>query len=207
MPLLSGITGSKGYAAIGIYIPDPEPEYKGTTMFFAQAFAPLGWTQIDTSNMTLRVTTGATLSDGGSNPFSSTYPSTVFAFPEETGEWLFETGINYTTVAQMPSHLHYGKNSAFLNTATTHTSGPTLGSKLNPVHVPGGAYTGHPANAPGPYSRTVLAYESPLYSPTNLNAPGEGHSHGQFSGGLKLTSSATIDLRIKYIYSIVATKK
>lgn len=207
MPFISGVTGSKGYAGIGIYTPDPEPEYKGTTMFFAQAFAPTGWQQIDLNDMTLRVTTGAILSDGGSNPFSSTYPSTVFNFPSSTGEWLFESGTNFTTVAQMPSHLHYGNNSAFVNTDTTHTSGPTLGSRMPSVQIPGGAYTGYPGQAPGPYTKTVLPYESPLYSPTNLNAPGGGHSHGQFPGGIRITSSSTIDLRIKYIYSILATKK
>ena len=200
MPLLNGVTGSKGYAGISLRIPDEEPEYKGTTMVFAQATAPIGWTQVNVNDLTLRITSGSTLNDGGSNPFSSTYSS---SFPAQTGEWLFDSGTNYTTVAQMPPHLHYGRNSASVGTATTHALGPTLGSRLNPVHIPGGTIT---PNAPGPTSHNVLPYQSPLYSPTNLNAPGEGHSHGVFSGGIRLTASTTVDFRIKYIYAIIASR-
>jgi hypothetical protein len=142
------------------------------------------------------------------SPFSSSYPQTIYSFPQESGEWLFETGTHFTTVAQMPSHLHYGKNSAVLQTSTTHTFGPTLGSRLGDVHISGkpSPTSTQPANFPGPYSRNVLAYESPTYSPTNTLALGDGHSHGGFTGGIRLTSSPTIDLRIKYIYAIIASR-
>ena len=202
MAFISGVTGSKGYAGIGIYIPDPEPEYKGTTMFFAQTYAPVGWTQAYAINdMTLRVTTGSTLNDGGTNPFSATYPSTVYSFPAQTSEWLFSDNTHFTTIAEMPPHLHYAKSSAFVNTATTHALGPTLGASLGQVHIPGGLAP--PTTAPAATAHNVLPYISPLGSPTST---GEGHSHGGFSGGIKITSSSTLDLRIKYIYVVMATK-
>jgi hypothetical protein len=84
MPFIIGVTGAKGYAGIGVSTND-EPEYKGTTMVFPQASAPVGWVQVTTHNdVGLRLTNagGATNAyspapgTGGDNPFSSTYPAT-----------------------------------------------------------------------------------------------------------------------------------
>lgn len=202
MPLLSGVTGSKGYAGISLRIPDDEPEYKGTTMVFAQAAAPTGWQQHDINDLTLRITSGDVglnngWQSGGVNPFTLQYPATLYSFSEQTGEFIFNADTHYTTVAEMPAHIHYGHTSAFVTTATTHALGPTAGYGLGSVHIPSPT---SPAGSATPHS--VLPYVSPLGSPTST---GEGHSHS-FTGGIKITSSATIDLRIKYISAIIATR-
>lgn len=196
MPSISGVTGSKGYAGISLRIPDDEPEYKGTTMVFAQATAPIGWTQVNVNDLTLRITSGG-VTTGGANPFTSQYPATLYSFTEQTGEFIFNADTHYTTVAEMPAHIHYGHNSAFVTTSTTHALGPTAGYGLGSVHIPSPT---SPAGSATPHN--VLPYISPLGSPTS---PGDGHSHS-FTGGIKITSSATIDLRIKYISAIVATR-
>lgn len=196
MSFISGVTESKGYAGISLRVPDEEPEYKGTTMVFAQATAPIGWTQVNVNDLTLRVTSGG-VTTGGANPFTSQYPTTLYSFPNQTGEFIFNADTHYTTVAEMPAHIHYGHTSAFVTTATTHALGPTAGYSLGSVHIPSPT---SPAGSATPHS--VLPYVSPLGSPTST---GEGHSHS-FTGGIRLTSSSTVDLRIKYISAIVATR-
>jgi hypothetical protein len=192
MPFISGVTGSKGYAGIGINSAD-EPEYKGTTMVFPQAAAPLGWVQVTTYNdVGLRLTNagGATnafptvTGTGGSNPFSSQYPATPASLIFQDLQWPFSASTTYTALAQMAAHVHgpaTGYNVASttptaIGAAVPYANLPTTTPKFMNPTGPFGGMALNPAatslNAAG-VAYTLDFYISPLkygtpYSPTNL---------------------------------------
>jgi microcystin-dependent protein len=70
----------------------------GTTMLFAQANAPTGWTKSTThNNKALRVVSGAGGGSGGSVAFTSAFASQAV---------IGTVGGTSLTIAQMPAHTH-----------------------------------------------------------------------------------------------------
>jgi hypothetical protein len=211
MPFISGVTGSKGYAGIGISTPD-EPEYKGTTMLFAQAAAPTGWVQVTTyNNCGLRLTSASTntLADdlSGSN-FTDQYPATP-ASQVATGEYPYNMDTHYTTLAEIAGHVHGTVNNAVFLYQPAYGTGPA------PLTVPLAIIppTGQPATKtwttdyyignPSPPTNTPTTPAPTAY--TNIRGSnGVGHQHG-FTAGIRSTST-NINLNIKYISAIIAKR-
>jgi hypothetical protein len=205
MPFISGITGSKGYAGIGVKGYDDEPEYKGTTMVFPQATAPVGWIKVTTDNdVGLRLTSASsgTLGTGGSNPFSSQYTPVTYTPQPGVASWPFSLDLHQSSVAEIPAHIHSAYYSASFNAGTNYSA------TSSPAWAPFGISTisvlASPLNPISFVSLAMTPYQAPLYSPTNTTL-GDGHSHS-FSGGFNATSSSSVALNVKYIYSIIAKR-
>lgn len=103
----------------------------GTAMLFAQAAAPVGWTQVVTHNdKALRVVSGSPGS-GGTVPFTTAFASQTPAGSVSVSAGLGTMSINGTTLtlAQMPSHQHaiplYGPGSGAGTVAATGASANT----------------------------------------------------------------------------------
>lgn len=171
---------------------DPEESnYSGATMVFIQGTAPTGWVKDTSDNdYTLRCVTGAA-SSGGTLNFS-----TVFATQTLTGSLniVGATGSTTLTISEMATHTHpYPPNPATPSPVVVAPTTTVLGSGtagLTRLLSPG-FYTG--SMAPNPSSPGVVA--------------GTGHTHPEKSPNLSNPATlATVDLRVKYVEAILATR-
>jgi hypothetical protein len=156
----------------------------GTRMLFAQNTAPTGWTKDTTNydNHALRVTTG-TASTGGTVDFTSAFVSQAVSVSGTTDNTTAGgTVANHTlATANIPSHTH---------TLTGPWDGATTKS--------GGTQSYAKENRASPTTNKT----------TNATGGGGAHSHG-FTGTAHnhtFTGSDTIDLAVKYLDVITATK-
>lgn len=131
----------------------------GTVMLFAQATAPVGWTQITTHNdKALRIVSGAGGGSGGSVDFGAAFTSQPV------------TGSNSATtltIAQMPAHSHaHGTDDNFLETLAGGGNGMAIarsGKPYPPTGSTGGGnshnhtFTGTAINLAVKYVNTILA--------------------------------------------------
>jgi hypothetical protein len=150
----------------------------GTVMLFGQTAAPTGWTKDTTNynNSGLRVVTG-TASTGGTVDFTTAFASKAVAGTVSITAISGSAGNTTLTVPQIPSHRH-----------------------------------GIPA-APGPQTLPGLqtnwaGFSNRRYQTGSSNTGGSGaHSHPfSFSSGTATFSGTAIDLAVKYVDVIRATK-
>ena len=167
----------------------------GTVMLFAQTAAPTGWTK-DTTNYNnhgLRIVTG-TASTGGSVDFTTAFASQsvsgTVSVSASTGAVSAPVSIGNTTLTtpQIPSHSH----------STSTTAGYLYGTPYNPSS-----------------NKVAMGYQSPNQgsAPTNNAGGGGSHTHPGSGGSHSHPVSApasfsgnAINLAVKYVDVIRATK-
>lgn len=154
----------------------------GTRMLFAQTAAPTGWTKdtVNYNNHSLRVVTG-TASTGGSVDFTTAFtsqtPTGSVTITSVTGS----AGATTLSTPQIPSHSH----------------GP--GSLIN---APGNNRRFE--SSPGPTNGTN---GDAIQGTTAAAGGGGSHSHPfSFSSGSGTFSGSAINLAVKYLDVITATK-
>ena len=153
----------------------------GTKTFFMNNTSPVGWTK-DTTNyndVTLRVVRGTTSIIG------STGFSTIFSNRTISGTAPFSgltTGSTTLGPTNLPAH--------------THQNPGVVGSPSNYTN-----YTSM-AGVPGTWPNTIAAAPSLINS--GANGTGGGHSHP--FGTIGVNISGTLDLSVKYVDMILATK-
>lgn len=189
MPRLSSINTFVLNSVIGsVATGDPEQaNYQGATMVFVmQGTAPTGWVK-DTSDTdyTLRCVTGSALS-GGSSGFSSVMTSkTLSGSLSITGT----VGGTSLTASMIPSHNH-GPYPTAATVAASITSplitGPSVAKTVSNSFQPG------------------------VVSPSGIGSfggtwPGNSHTHPLNPATSPVTFS-TVDLTIKYVEAILATR-
>jgi hypothetical protein len=151
----------------------------GTRTFFISSNAPVGWTK-DTTNYneyTLRVVNGAATS-GGSVNFTTAFTSqTITGTAPFSGLSSGSTVLGPTT---LPSHTH--KVGAGPNGPTSSTN---YSSMSNPIYA-----------APAASTPSLI----------NSTATGGGLGHSHPFGTVSVDISGQLDLSVKYVDTIVATK-
>lgn len=154
----------------------------GTRTFFISSNAPVGWTK-DTTNYneyTLRVVNGAATS-GGSVNFTTAFTSqTITGTAPFSGLSSGSTVLGPTT---LPSHTHK------VNAGPNGPNSFTYYSAMSPA---------------GPAGSTASAAGSPYYINSTSTGGGLGHSHP--FGTVSVDISGQLDLSVKYVDTIVATK-
>jgi hypothetical protein len=171
----------------------PAPFPTGTRMLFQQTSAPTGWTKDTTiNNRALRVVSGA-VGSGGSIDFDVAFASRGFSGSTSSETVTGTVGSHALTTAQIPSHTHY-----------VASPGPTDSAALsnaNYVDYNYGSYT--TGNNNYILRGTSVA---PSIGVASYNGGGEGHTH-TFSGGAHAhTFSGSIDMAVKYVDLIIASK-
>lgn len=161
-----------------------EANYQGATMVFVlQGTAPTGWIKDTSDNdYTLRCVSGSA-SSGGSTVFTSVMSSkTLFGAVPVTGT-LAGTSLDST---QIPAHQH----SPYAATVTVRHS---------PTMVPG------PTTSLG---RTTSLEPGQILQTggKTTGQVGDAHDHPVGPGSSPATTFATVDLAIKYVDSILATR-
>lgn len=156
---------------------------RNTTMLFYQATAPVGWAQTSTwsihDNKALRVVSGLGSAFGGTNPFTSTFPSTVI--PISTTVAVAGTvGDTTLTLTQIASHAHGAGAQAG---PTVFAAGPATPSRYlsrSPISYTVRAFYNKINNYQQPSSyRQPQTYQQPssyrqpqaYRSPTNVQNP------------------------------------
>jgi hypothetical protein len=161
-------------------------------MLFQQTSAPTGWTKDTThDNKALRVVTG-TAGSGGTVDFSSAFASRGFSGSTSSETVTGTVGSHALTTAQIPSHTHY----------IAGPGGGTTGDLANSNYVDYSASLSTSA-----FSYTLRGSSvGPDRGNASFNGGGEGHTH-TFSGGAHAhTFSGSIDMAVKYVDLIIATK-
>ena len=153
----------------------------GTRLMFAQDAAPTGWTK-DTSNYNqhgIRIVTGTGGGTGGTVDFTTAFTSQAVTGSVTITAVAGTAGATTLSTPQIPSHTH--------SINGPWTNGPGLG---NSQYGPG--------SSPAPLAPTL-----------NTNATGGGGSHDHpfsFSSGSGTFAGSAIDLAVKYLDVITATK-
>jgi len=182
MPSINTIRG--GFSGIGGFVGGQfvEQEYLGSTMIFAQATAPFGWTKVTTYNdCAIRITSG-TPTSGGTRTASSVFSNYNIYNPVTiTGAALQATTLS---TPQIAPHTH------------PVNIQPVTGSAY-----PGGAqatrsvlYTGINQSVGGGYAPTVPS------TPTNPAVP-SGHVH---TLSLSVSVSSPFNFAVKYVDVVLA---
>ena len=160
----------------------------GTVMLFAQTAAPTGWTKDTTNynNSGLRVVTG-TASTGGSVDFTTAFASKsvtgTVTVTASTGQTTAPVSIGNTTLstAQIPSHTH----GAYKGYASENPGGYPYGGSQGP----GGTVTTTSTGGGGSHTH-----------------PGSGGQHAHPVSAPASFSGTAINLAVKYVDVIRATK-
>jgi hypothetical protein len=153
----------------------------GTTTLFQQTAAPVNWTKVTTYNdYMLRVVTGAQASSGGSVDFTSVFNTKTVSLPGTPAGSIGPVAISLN---QMAPHIH--------QYYTGDVSGPGQGTSSGQL---------------GP-KQGITGFNSGS-SPAGLSQIGGGTAHTHPSGDLSFSWSQTgsLDLRIKYVDTIIATR-
>jgi len=153
----------------------------GTVMLFAQTAAPTGWTK-DTSNFnnsSLRVVTG-TASTGGSVDFTTAFASQTPSGSVSISSVAGSAGATTLTTPQIPSHSHQSFAIFSGNPSLVRIRADNL-TTTGPVDLPAGS--------------------------TQNTGGGGSHTHPfSFSSGSGTFSGNAINLAVKYVDVIRATK-
>jgi hypothetical protein len=163
----------------------------GTKMLFQQTSAPTGWTKDATHNdKALRVVSGS-VSSGGTVDFSTAFASRGFSGSTSSETVTGTVGSHALTIAQIPSHSHY------VASGGGGTTGALSGSNYVDFNVNYSTNNNYILNG------TSVGADRGLASYIGSN---EGHTH-TFSGGAHAHSfSGAIDMAVKYVDLIIATK-
>lgn len=186
MPRLSTMNGGfKGFSArhavSGAVLPNPDPEYIGSTMLFIQATAPTGWVKETGNNdCALRVTTG-TPTTGGTNGFTTCFPGANRSVSATAPAISASAGAATLSSTQIPSHTH--------PYTTKSPIGVTYSSALSvsPLQT---RYTVLTSGQPG-----------------NIGSGGTGgsHSHTMPASPVSIVGTS-LALSLKYLDAIFATR-
>jgi hypothetical protein len=166
----------------------------GTKMLFQQTSAPIGWTKDATHNdKALRVVSG-TVSSGGTVDFSSAFASRGFSGSTSSETVTGVVGGTALTNGQLPIHRHAMAANDTVATTPALSASNTVAYRRN---------TG--ATDANNYSLTGSTLDASL-GISGATGSGETHTHS-FSGGAHAHSfSGSIDMAVKYVDLIIATK-
>jgi len=154
----------------------------GTVMCFQQTSSPTGWTKITSYNDAhIRIVNGS-VSTGGSVSFSS-----CMSLQAVGGTVTVTTNAMTLSTGQMPSHAHW---CSAANIDDYNFSGSSGNGQNHGLVSDAGGYTSNDPN-----------YGAGRYG--QGSGGGSSHDHGQVSAGF---SGNNIDLRIKYVDCILASK-
>ena len=163
----------------------------GTRMIFAQNAAPTGWTK-DTTNYNqhaLRIVTGTAGGTAGTVDFTSAFTSQAVTGSVTITAVTGSAGATTLSTPQIPSHTHAGIGTTFANSPPSPTNGV---QRVTPI--------------PGMYG---MISPAPGIQVNNTGAAGGGGSHDHpfsFSSGSGTFSGTAINLAVKYLDVITATK-
>lgn len=162
----------------------------GYSTLFQQTTPPINWTKVTTYNdYTLRVVTGAT-SSGGSISFTSNFNTKTVSLP---GTPTGSIGPVALTLSQIAPHVHQ-----YYYSSSSGSRGSPGGS---PLYTPGASGTRGPTgdvSSPSMYS-SITPYPSPTGAATE-------HTHPSGDISFSWSQSGSLDLRIKYVDMIIATR-
>ena len=149
----------------------------GTRMLFQQTAAPTGWTKDTTiNNRALRVVSGS-VGSGGSFDFDVAFANRSFSGSTSSETVTGTVGSTVLDITQIPDHTHNYSRATAGTTATASGTGTT-------------------------FLRTLTSTSTA----TSSQGGGLGHTH-TFSGGSHAhTFSGAIDMAVKYIDLIIASK-
>jgi hypothetical protein len=151
----------------------------GTTTLFQQTTPPLNWTKITSYNdYTLRVVTGAT-SSGGSVNFSSVFNTKSISLP---GTPTGSIGGTTLTISQIAPHVHQYYTSPSAYPGIYGTS-----SQLGPRQV-------------------INGYNSGTTTTGSHGSYDQAHTHPSGDMSVSWSQTGTLDLRLKYVDMILATR-
>lgn len=181
--VLSSIINSAGGGGGGV---DETLNYQGATMLFVmQGTAPTGWVKLTAdTDYSLRCVTGS-VSSGGTQTFSSTMTTQTL-----TGSLDISGAIGDTTLSssQMASH--------------THTA-PATYTVVNRTNI----FNGSSPNACRGVSTTWVTGTMAASPTTPGTSGGLSHTHPMdASGRTSPVTISTVDLRVKYVEAILATR-
>jgi hypothetical protein len=169
----------------------PAPFPTGTRMLFQQTSAPTGWTKDTTiNNRALRVVSGS-VGSGGSIDFDVAFASRGFSGTTSSEAVTGVVGGTALTVGQLPSHQHFVSNDT--NSATTALSASNYvnesaqPSSSNGYILKGGA------------TAATIGLSSSVGSGSTHTHPFTGDAHAH-------TFSGSIDMAVKYVDLIIASK-
>jgi hypothetical protein len=169
----------------------PAPFPTGTRMLFQQTSAPTGWTKDTTiNNRALRVVSGS-VGSGGSIDFDVAFASRGFSGTTSSAAVTGVVGSHALTAAQIPSHSHY----------VASGGGGTTGA------LSSGNYVDFNVN----YStnNNYILYGTSVGPDRGLasyNGGGEGHTHPFTGDAHAHLFSGAIDMAVKYVDLIIASK-
>jgi hypothetical protein len=158
----------------------------GTRKFFKNSTAPTGWTKdSNTYDHALRVVTTSAFGSGGTVSFSTMFSN------RDVGSVTQPGAVNNVTVSSsamdIPAHTH------------TYT-----GSTGTPVNSPNSGYY-YPAGPSTPPTITGW-YGAPSLRTSGSAGTTSGHTHSLSGTVVVNFGSATVDLRVKYVDSIICIK-
>ena len=145
-----------------------EPEYIGSTMIFAQATTPIGWTKLTNyDGYALRVVSGTGNIATANQPFTTVFNTDKTMFSPESGTWPVTVNSVTITTAQMENHQHPVQSQQGFS--SWNTTGPGSSSSVtgpSPVNTFPGS-TGGSAGSGGGHTHptasiTAISYNSPF---------------------------------------------
>jgi hypothetical protein len=159
----------------------------GTRKFFKNATAPTGWVKdSNTYDHTLRVVTTSAFGSGGTASFSSMFSSAKDIGSVTTPGVAATASVSYSAM-DIPAHTH-----------------SYIGSSGTPVNSPSSGYY-YPAGPSSPPTITGW-YGAPSARNSGSAGTSGGHTH-TLSGTVAVSfGSATVDLSVKYVDSIICIK-
>jgi hypothetical protein len=165
----------------------------GTRMLFQQTAAPTGWTKDTSQNdKALRVVSGS-VSSGGTVDFSTAFANKSFSGSTSSQGVTGTVGDTTLSLSQIPSHTHY-----------VASPGPTDSAALSNANYVDVSYTGYSTSS----SNYILRGTSvaPDRGVASYNGGNGSHTHTFSGGSHSHTFSGAIDMDVKYIDLIIATK-
>ena len=163
--------------------------YSGAIMLFAQTSAPTGWTKETADNdTTLRVTTGST-STGGTAGFSTVMTSSYLTPTGTLTGSSITIGTASLSYPQLPAH--------------SHNAGTYFSVSVS-ANSPGTAFLQTWSSRPGSWPNSTLVAPNPNYT-GSATGPWT-HSHPSPGPGQLSFTGTSVDMSVKYVDVIVATK-
>lgn len=162
----------------------------GTRMLFQQTSAPTGWTKDATHNdKALRVVSG-TVSSGGTVDFSSAFASRTVSGNVDNFTASGTVNGHTLDITQIPSHQHFIANE-------TNGTGVLTASNYVNEQAQAGSSNGYILKG----STTV-----PYIGLTSPTGGGTAHSHSFTGTAHNHSFSTTLDMAVKYVDLIIASK-
>jgi hypothetical protein len=165
----------------------------GTRMLFQQTAAPTGWTKDTTQNdKALRVVSGS-VSSGGTVDFSTAFANKSFSGSTSSQGVTGTVGDTTLSTSQIPSHTHY-----------VASPGPTDSAALSNANYVDVSFTGYTTGNNNYVLRGTSV--APSLGVASYNGGGGSHTHTFSGGSHSHTFSGAIDMAVKYIDLIIASK-